>query len=677
MKPKKSAPVKKLAAVPPSYHGPVTNAAVQSITAFSQTSTASSNARMKTSQPVSITMTPVPVTSGTGISTSQVPNTARMKSVVTSEVSSVFPHGVSANVTMRTKCSTQSSQNANSQVHVVGSSLPVPSSISPSYIASNVRNSPTSTNSTKLSSLQVVTSHSIPNRKKSGSDVTIAKVPNLSGKSSPSFQSEKQLHLSSVKQKLTVERISPKTLDLSSSSVNRSVTVSSISSSPSKAKSSPVELITTSGSVQKPITVTSLPLMNIPDCISVTPSLPSPSQSSVTTAVSPPITTTPKSIMNLKQRILHDTGLDQPSAITKVSPMSTVMKPDDDGIEVIEIVKDARKMEGSKVTIKTVGKSENVTQPRCEFKKKKKEIPKDHVSPVTSTVSSPLEQSASIIPPAAPCQQEREVERLLKEEEETAAAADILSQINESLKNFPNSTTSAGSRDIYHHEERLVLCDQETPVCIIPKTESLSPQSAPSPSSDQRGNSSHYGEEKDKLNNSKGTDLKKEVEQTTAQDDEESVQIEVDRVMKELIELQGHFNAEKNPDPVDLEYSSTKTKVPPTTKTNCSSISVTVSAPCRTQQPKSSKQCAESSVPLLGRRPSTGSADLAKLSYGFQDEFQKHLFQETMNKQEPEVPNSYKMARSKAPMAYSQVNQTTMHSSITNRHNQNSSLEGR
>jgi hypothetical protein len=214
-------------------------------------------------------------------------------------------------------------------------------------------------------------------------------------------------------------------------------------------------------------------------------------------------------------------------------------------------------------------------------------------------------------------------------------------------------------------------------VYVIPKIESLSPQSAPSPSSDQRGNSSHCGEEKDKLNSSKGTDYKKEVEQATAQDDEESVQMEVDRVMKELIELQGHFNAGKNPDPVDLEYSSTKTKVLPTTKTNCSSISVAVSAPCRTQQSKSSKQCGDSSVPLLGRRPSAGSADLAKLSYGFQDEFQKHLFQETMNKQEAEVPNSYKMARSKAPMAYSQVNQTTMHSSITNRHNQNSSLEGR
>lgn len=660
--------------MPPLYHGPVTNALVQSITAFSQTSTANSNARMKTSQPVSITMTPVPVTCGTGSSTSQIPNTAKMKSVVTSEVSPVFPHGVSANVTMRTKCSTPSSQISNSQVHVVCSSLSVPSSVSPSYIASSVRNSPTSTNSTKLSSLQVVTSHSVPNRKKSGGDVTIAKVPNLSGKSSPSFQSEKQLNLSGVKQKLAVERISPKTLDLSSSNVSRSVTVSSISSSTSKAKSSPVESITTSGNIQKPVAVTSLPLMNIPDCISVTPSLPSSSQSSVTTTVSSPITT--KSIMNLKQRILHDTSLDQPSTITKVSSVSAVMKADDDGIEVIEIVKDARKMEGSKAAIKPVGKSENVTQPRSEFKKKKKEISKDHVPPVTSTASSPLEQSASIVPPAASCQQEREVERLLNEEAETAAAADFLSQINESLKNFPNSATNAGGRDIYHHEERLVLSDQEAPLYVVPKIESLSPQPAPSPSSDPRGNSSHCGEEKDKLNSSKGTDLKKEVEQT-AQGDEESVQIEVDRVMKELIELQGHFNAEKNSDPVDSEYSSTRTKFPPTTKTNCSSISVTVSAPCRTQQSKSSKQCAESSAPLLGRRPSTGSTDAAKMSYGFQDEFQKHLFQETMNKQDPEVPNSYKMARSKAPVAHSQANHTTVHSSITNRHNQNSSLEGR
>lgn len=661
--------------MPPSYHGPATNVAIQSVTAFSQTSTASSNARMKTSQPVSITMTPVPVISGTGSSTSQVPNTARMKSVMTSEVSSMFPHGVSANVTVRTKCSTPSSHSLNSQVHMV-SSVPVLSSVSPSYTTSSVRNSPTSTNSSKLSSSQVVTSHSVPNRKKSGSDVTIAKVSNLSGKSSPNFQSERQLPLSSVKQKLNVERRSPKTLDLSSSSVNRSVTVSSIPSNPSKAKSSPVEFITTSGSVQKPVTVTSLPLMNIPDCISVTPSLPSPSQSSVTTTVSPSVTTTPKSIMNLKQRILHDTNLDQPSTITKVSPTSTVMKADDDGIEVIEIVKDARKTEGSKVITKPVGKSENVTQQRSELKKKKKEIPKEHVPPVTSTISAPIEQSASLVPPAAPCQQEREVERLLKEEEETAAAADFLSQINESLKNFPN-TTIAGSRDIYHNEERLGFCEPETPVCVIPKIESLSPQSAASPSSDQRGNSSHCGEEKAKLNSSKGTDLKKEVQQITARDDEESVQIEVNRVMKELIELQGHLNTERNPDTVDLQYSSTKTKVPTITKTNCNSISVTVSAPCRTQQSKSSKQSAESSVSLSGRRSSTGNADLAKLSYGFQDEFQKHLFQETMSKQESEVPNSYKMAKSKAPVAFSQVNQTIVHSSIANRHNQNSSLEGR
>jgi hypothetical protein len=137
------------------------------------------------------------------------------------------------------------------------------------------------------------------------------------------------------------------------------------------------------------------------------------------------------------------------------------------------------------------------------------------------------------------------------------------------------------------------------------------------------------------------------------------------------------LNTERNPDTVDLQYSSTKTKVPTITKTNCNSISVTVSAPCRTQQSKSSKQSAESSVSLSGRRSSTGNADLAKLSYGFQDEFQKHLFQETMSKQESEVPNSYKMAKSKAPVAFSQVNQTIVHSSIANRHNQNSSLEGR
>jgi len=645
---------------------------MQPITAISQTSTASSNARMKTSPPVSITMTPVPITSGTGSSTSQVSNTAKIKSVITSEANSVFPHGVSSSVTMRTKCSIPSSQNVNSQVHMVCSGAPVLSSVSPSYATSNVRNSPNSTNSTKLSSSQLVTAPSVPNRKKTGSDVTIAKVPSSSGKSSPSFQSEKQLPLPSVKQKLNVERISPKMRDLSSSSVNRSVTVS-VPSSPSKTKSSPLELITTSCSVQKSVTMASLPLMNIPDCISVTPSLPSPSHASVTATVSPPITTTPKSMMSLKQRILHETNLDQPSIITRMSPMPMVMKAEDDGIEVIEIVRDAHKTDGPKVNTKQIGKSDNVTQSKSEFRKKKKEISKDHMAPTTAALSAPLEQPAPIVPPAAPCQQEKEVERLLKEEEETAAAADFLSQINESLKNFPNSTAGAGNRDIYH-EERVIPCDQETPLYISPKIDTLSPPSAISPSSDQRGNSSHGGEEKGKLNNSKGTDLKKK-EQTTAQDDEESVQMEVDRVMKELIELQGHFNAEKKPDTVDLDYSSTKTKVPPIT-TNCSSVSVTVSVPGRTQQSKPSKQYAESPVPLMGRRPSTGSTDLSKLSYGFQDEFQKHLFQETMNKQEPEVPNSYKMARSKAPMAYSQVNQTAIHSSITSRHNQNSSLEG-
>jgi hypothetical protein len=369
--------------------------------------------------------------------------------------------------------------------------------------------------------------------------------------------------------------------------------------------------------------------------------------------------------MSLQQRILHDASLDQTGSV------AIVKKAEDDGIEVIKIIKDTRKAEGSKATVKPGGKSENVIPSKSEFRKIKAEIPKDQVMPASSSVSTCLEHPASIVVPAAPCQQEKEVERLKKEEEETAAAADFLSQINESLKNFPNSAT-AGSRDIYHHEERLIPCDQETSVYISAKTESLSPPSAPSPSSHHRGNCSYSGEEKEKLNNSKGADLKKEMEKTTVQDDEESVQIEVDRVMKELIELQGHFNAEKNLDTADSEYSSTKTKIPSIT-TNCNSLSVTASAQGHTQH---SKQHAESTVSGLGRRPSTGSTDLSKLSYGFQDEFQKHLFQETMNRQELEDPNSYMLERNEASMAYSQVNQLNVHSSISSRHNQNSSLEG-
>jgi hypothetical protein len=352
------------------------------------------------------------------------------------------------------------------------------------------------------------------------------------------------------------------------------------------------------------------------------------------------------------------------------------MKAEDDGIEVIKIVKDSRKAEGSKAAVKPVGKNENVTQPKSEVRKKKTEIPKDQGSSVTATVSTPLEQPASVAPPVAPCQQEKEVERLLKEEEETAAAADFLSQINESLKNFPNSATSAGSRDVYHNEDRLMPCDPDNPVYSSPKIDCLLPPPGLSPTSDQKGSSSHGSEEKDKLNNSKGTDTKKEAEQSSVQDDEESVQIEVDRVMKELIELQGRFNTKKNPETVDLEYSSTKTKVAPVT-TNCSSVSVTMSVPSRTQQSKPSKLYPENPVSASGRRPSTGSTDLSKLSYGFQDEFQKHLFQETVNKQEPEVPNSCKVARSKGSTTCSEGNSAAAHGAISSKHNQNSSLEGR
>ena len=644
-------------------HGPVTNVTMQPVTAISQTSTASSNARMKTSPPVSITMTSVPITSGAGCSTSHLPNTAKVKSVVTSDSNSLFPLGVLSNVTVRTKCSAPS-QNVNSQAHVASSSVPVPSSAS-IYTTSNVRNSPTTTNSTKLSSSQLVMPLSVPSRKKTGSDVTIAKVSSPSGKRSPSFQCEKQLPLQSVKHKLTVERIPSKTLDLSCS-VNRSVTVSSVPSA-SKAKTSSVELITTSGSGQKSVAMTSLPLMNIPDCISVTPSLPSPSNAPVISTVSPPTTTAAKLKMSVQQRLHHDMSSEQTGIVTKAK------KAEDDGIEVIKIIKDTRKAEGSKAAVKTGGKGDNVSVSKSEFRKMMTDISKEQVNPVSGSITACVEQPASVVPAAAPCQQEKEVERLMKEEEETAAAADFLSQINESLKNFPNSTP-AGSRDVYHHEERLIPCEQGASLYISPKTDSLSPPSAPSPSPHHRGNSSHGAEEKDKLNNSKGTDLKKEMEQTTAQDDEESVQMEVDRVMKELMELQGQYSAVKNRDTADSEYSSTKTKIPSIT-TNCNS-STMASAQGQTQQSKSNRQYAESTVPGAGRRPSTGSTDLSKITYGFQDEFQKHLFQETVNRQDFEDPNNYMMERNDVSLAYPQVNPMTVHSSISSRHNQNSSLEG-
>ncbi|XP_069687198.1 ubinuclein-1-like isoform X3 [Periplaneta americana] len=668
MKIKKSASIKKTATLPPISVVSASNVAVPSVTAYSQNSTVSSTARMKNSPSVSITMTPLPLMTGSGMSTSQVPNTAKLKSATTPEAGVVHPHSVSANITVRTKCATQS-QNVNSQTHVISSSSTIPTSVSPSFITSSVRNSPNNITSNKLSSPKLVTSPSVPNKKKTVGDITIAKVSNSSGKSSPNFQPEKQLPLPSVKQKVNAER-SPKTLDLSSSSVNRSVTVSSIPGSPSKAKGSSAELISTSCNVQNSVSVTSLPLINIPDCISVTPSLPSPSHVAATTIVSPSTTTTSKPIMLIKQRTQLDTNMDHPSVITKVNPMSKVIKTDDDGIEVIEIVKDARKTEISKATTKPVGRSENSAQAKSELRKKKKEISKDQTSSGTSTGS--IQQSGPAAPSESSSHQEKEVERLLKEEEETAAAADFLSQINESLKNFPNSTAIASNNQDVYHDERMIN-DQEILQTDITKLEPMSSSSAPSPS-EHRTNSSISVEEKDKLSSSKGSDVKKK-EPSTPQDDEESVQIEVNRVMKELIELQ-HRHAEKTR-VVDLEYSPPKAeKVPPIT-TNCSSLSVTVSAPVRTQQLKCNKQYTESPVglPVVGRRSSAGSSDQPKLSYGFQDEFQRHLFQETLIKQESEVSNSYKIARNKTPVVYSQVNQSSVHSSIGSRNNQNSPLE--
>ncbi|KAJ9581864.1 hypothetical protein L9F63_003795 [Diploptera punctata] len=80
---------------------------------------------------------------------------------------------------------------------------------------------------------------------------------------------------------------------------------------------------------------------------------------------------------------------------------------------------------------------------------------------------------------------------------------------------------------------------------------------------------------------------------------------------------------------------------------------------------------------VLGRRPSTGStSDLAKMSYGFQDEFQKHLFQDSLIKQsDTDVQNSCKIPRNKSPGVYPQINQP-IPNTASSRPSQNSPLEG-
>ncbi|KAJ9581863.1 hypothetical protein L9F63_003794 [Diploptera punctata] len=518
------------------------NVSIQPITAFS---TASSTIKSKSA---AISVTPVSsVSSSISGAISHIPSTLKMKP----ETSVMFPHGVSTSVTIRTKCSTPMETQANM-------SAPVSSS----YITNttNVRNSSSSTNSNRLPIQQLAVPPPVSNRKKTVGDVTIAKVVNSSGKSSPSFQTEKQGSVLSVKSKMNVDRVSPKTLDLSTSSVNRSVLINNVPGSPSKSKGSS-EINSVPETMQKNI------LMNIPDCISVTPSLPSPNPSSIVTTVSVPITTSmPKSMMSLKQRILHDTCMDQSGGAVKMNP-SLGIRSEDDGIEVIEILKDTKKSENN-VTVKQVTRNENVVQPKNEPRKRKK------VENVTSTNSLISDKSSSMAMTAAsgpantvitttiyssnscitsastysspanalsstasmPTHSlEKDVERLLKDEEEAAAAADFLSQINESLKNL--NSTSGIVREMFQNEEKVSSANQETAHSDSPKINSLPSPMSFSPSTEQKQKIAVSIEEENV--NLKVNDVKRKAEpSSTSQYDEESVQLEVDRVMKELQELQ-------------------------------------------------------------------------------------------------------------------------------------------
>ncbi|KAJ9593153.1 hypothetical protein L9F63_027604 [Diploptera punctata] len=627
LKQKKTA-VRKQAA---QHHVPMvaaSNVSIQPITAFS---TASSTIKSKSA---AISVTPVSsVSSSISGAISHIPSTLKMKP----ETSVMFPHGVSTS------------------------------------------NSSSSTNSNRLPIQQLAVPPPVSNRKKTVGDVTIAKVVNSSGKSSPSFQTEKQGSVLSVKSKMNVDRVSPKTLDLSTSSVNRSVLINNVPGSPSKSKGSS-EINSVPETVQKNI------LMNIPDCISVTPSLPSPNPSSIVTTVSVPITTSmPKSMMSLKQRILHDTCMDQSGGAVKMNP-SLGIRSEDDGIEVIEILKDTKKSENN-MTVKQVTRNENVVQPKNEPRKRKK------VENVTSTNSLISDKSSSMAMTAAsgpantvittiyssnscitsastysspanalsstasmPTHSlEKDVERLLKDEEEAAAAADFLSQINESLKNL-NSTSGI-----------------ETAHSDSPKINSLPSPMSFSPSTEQKQKIAVSIEEENV--NLKVNDVKRKAEpSSTSQYDEESVQLEVDRVMKELQELQ-QLSAEKNR---ESDFSPVKTVIIPKVvagSTNC----VTMTTSSKSHSNKINKLQSDNSMVMsvLGRRPSTGStSDLAKMSYGFQDEFQKHLFQDSLIKQsDTDVQNSCKIPRNKSPGVYPQINQP-IPNTASSRPSQNSPLEG-
>ncbi|XP_068082764.1 ubinuclein-1 isoform X2 [Anabrus simplex] len=533
------------------------------------------------------------------VTKSQIPSNAKPK-LSTSEVTySASP---------RTKASSIVTANPSTRVHSPSNGVTI--TISPSASNGTIHVSPVSGVS-KPSAPSISVN---PVKSKVVGDITL-KTSSASGKSSPTIPLEKQIvsGISVTKVKNSVEKIPAKGLDLSLSGANKSVS-SAVPSNSNKVKnSSSVSIIpvTISSSSQKS-PAAALPLINIPDCISVTPSIPSP----VSTAN---VTATSNKPMSLKQRILHDTAKDRSNSSSIVNVSPPVNKLEEEGIEVIEIVADNVRTDAGNIKQRSAG-IEVPGKLKTEFKKKKKlESTKEVESPTVLTALPEVRK------PVIPTLSDKDAERKLNEE--TAAATDLLSQIiNESLE-LPNPS----SREVYHLDSKPL-----PPIHRSVIQKSVSPPPAPPVLSVTKESISNSSAKED-------NDFKSEQSNCDApqpDDAEESVQLEMDRVMKELRELQGHMSGENEPDATSVNYS------PPKISSSVSVIPVNSVVNVRSQPlSKTTKEPDITCKPInQARRVSLGT--------GFQEEFQKHLFQDIPREVEPV---GFKVAKNKAVYPVSSI----------------------
>nr|CAD7394971.1 unnamed protein product [Timema cristinae] len=440
-------------------------------------------------------------------------------------------------------------------------------------------------------------------------DIVITKSSNLTDKSS-----ERQCVTSLVSSTRHKNSGSPLTLDLSTTGVNRTIS-STISGNSSKTKgvidlsvnkTSPPKSSSPSTGKSSP---TVLPL-NIPDCISVVPSLFSSTVSS-STATSPSIPLASKP-MNLKQKILKELTTEQANRKTGAVTLAAKDR-DDDVVEVIEIVKDTKRpVENSKMANSKLHNMKKTDKQKTETKgKSKREVSKSEI------VSSVVPEKTIPEPPPL---SEKEVERRLNEE--TAAATDILSQINESLLRAPCMPV-----EISHNtpvEERVIT------ESLVSHKQSLIQDGA-------------YVSNVSKTFGSKGKP------DPQPADAEKSVQLEVDRVMKELMELQGHISGGKLINETENDPKSIQASGKPDSQINKKSKTlVQKDGPNRVSRPV-----------LPNRRPSKG----------FQEAFQKHIFQE-IPLEVDESSNSVYSQESHPP-----VNMEATQNSSIEQHSQNSVRE--